>query len=257
VIVAGKRTPVAAYLGKLANTKATDLGTIALNATLDSTGLPSDQIRNEVDEVILGNVCSAGLGQNPARQASLHTKIPINVPCTTINKVCASGLKTVTLGAQSIALGISDVVVAGGFESMSNVPFYVTKHRTGHPFGNQVLIDGLAHDGLTCATNNITMGLCGEKTALDFKLDRATQDAFAVSSYERAIEAAKNGLFADQITPVFINEKEGSFTEDDGPKKFNKEKMGKLKPAFSSTGTLTAANSSGLNDGAATLRNIL
>jgi len=253
VIVAAKRTPIGTFLGKMGNIKATELGSIALNATLDSTGLAADQIRNEIDEVILGNVCPAGLGQNPARQASLGAKIPINVPCTTVNKVCASGMKTVTLGAQSIALGLSDVVVAGGFESMTNIPFYVTKHRTGQAFGNQQLLDGLAYDGLTCIYNNVAMGLCGEKTATDLKIDRATNDEFAIGSYERAIASIKNGSWRDQIAPVFISERDGTITEDEEPKKFNKEKMLKLKPVFSKTGTITAANASKINDGAATI----
>lgn len=253
VIVAAKRTPVGVFLGKMSNIKATDLGATSINATLDSTGLPAEQIRSIIDEVILGNVCQAGLGQNPARQASLGAKIPINVPCTTINKVCASGLKTVAYGAQSIALGLSDTVVAGGFESMSNVPFYVTKHRTGHSFGNQQLIDGLAFDGLTDVYNNVAMGLCGEKTSTDFNIDRATQDEFAIASYERTINSIKTGKFHDEITSVFVSEKDGSIVEDEEPKKFNKEKMLKLKPVFSKTGQITAANASKINDGAASI----
>jgi acetyl-CoA C-acetyltransferase len=253
VIVAAKRTPVGVFLGKMSNIKATELGSIAINAALDSTGLNPEQIRNEVNEVVLGNVCPAGLGQNPARQAALGAKIPINVPATTVNKVCASGMKTVTYGVQSIALGLSDVVVAGGFESMSNIPFYVTKHRTGQAFGNQQLLDGLAYDGLTDIYNNVAMGLCAEKTATDFKIDRATNDEFAIGSYERAINSIKNGTWRDQIAPVVISEKEGSITEDEEPKKFNKEKMLKLKPVFSKTGTITAANASKINDGGAAI----
>jgi len=253
VIVAAKRTPVGVFLGKMSNVKATELGATAINATLDSTGLPSEQIRSIIDEVVLGNVCPAGLGQNPARQASLGAKIPINVPCTTVNKVCASGMKTVTYGVQSIALGLSDTVLAGGFENMSQVPFYVTKHRTGHSFGNQQLIDGLAYDGLTCIYNNVAMGLCGEKTATDLGIDRATQDEFAIGSYERTINSIKNGLFKDEITPVVVSEKEGTVTEDEEPKKFNKEKMLKLKPVFSKTGSITAANASKIDDGAASI----
>lgn len=253
VIVAAKRTPVGVFLGKMSNIKATELGSTAINATLDSTGLPSEQIRSSVDEVILGNVCSAGIGQNPARQASLGAKIPINVSCTTVNKVCASGMKTVLYGAQSIALGLSDTVLAGGFESMSNVPFYVTKHRSGHSFGNQQLIDGLAFDGLTCIYNNVAMGLCGEKTATDLSIDRATQDEYAVGSYDRTINSIKTGKFSNEITPVVISEKDGSIIEDEEPKKYNKEKMLKLKPVFSKTGTITAANASKINDGAATI----
>lgn len=166
-------------------------------------------------------------------------------------------MKTVMYGAQSIALGHADTVIAGGFENMSQVPFYVTKHRTGKSFGNEQLLDGLAYDGLTCIYNNIAMGLCGEKTATDFKIDRATQDEFAIGSYERTIKSIKTGLFKDEITPVLISEKEGTITEDEEPKKFNKEKMGQLRAVFSKTGTITAANASKINDGACSLRKII
>jgi acetyl-CoA C-acetyltransferase len=253
VIVAGKRTPIGSLLGKLSGFKGSELGSAAINATLDSTGLKPEEIRSHIDEVILGNVCSAGMGQSPARQASLGAKIPISVPCTTVNKVCASGMKTITYGAQSIALGLSNTVVAGGFESMSNVPFYITKHRSGKAFGNDQLIDGLAYDGLTDVYNNIAMGLCAEKTASDLKIDRATQDEFCIGSYERTLQSTKNGNLKDQIAPILISEKEGTLSEDEEPKKFRKEKIPQLRPAFSKTGTITAANSSKINDGACSL----
>lgn len=163
-------------------------------------------------------------------------------------------MKTVTYGAQSIALGLSDVVVAGGFESMSQVPFYVTGHRSGHAFGNQQLIDGLAYDGLTDVYNNVAMGLCAEKTAADFKIDRALQDEFTVASYERALEAQKKGYFDVEIAETRISEKEGSLAADEEPFKFRPEKIPTLRPAFSKTGTITAANASKINDGAAALR---
>lgn len=162
-------------------------------------------------------------------------------------------MKTVAYGAQSIALGLSDTVIAGGFENMSQVPFYVTKHRSGKPFGNEQLLDGLAFDGLTCVYNNVAMGLCGEKTATDLKIDRATQDEFAIGSYERTINSIKNGSFKDEVTPVHISDRDGKLTEDEEPKKFNKEKMTQLKAVFSKTGTITAANASKINDGACSL----
>jgi acetyl-CoA C-acetyltransferase len=252
VIVSAKRTPIGTFLGKLSKVKGTDLGAAAINGCLDASGLSGDKIRGMIDEVILGNVVSAGLGQAPARQASIGAKIPVTVPCTTVNKVCASGMKTVMLGAQSIALGLNNTVVAGGFESMSNVPFYVTNHRSGFSFGNQQLIDGLAFDGLTDVYNNIAMGLCAEKTASDFKIDRATQDEFCFASYERALQSQKDKLYASEIVPFKINDKE-TLEVDEEPLKYKKDKIPGLRPAFSKTGTITAANASKLNDGGAAM----
>ncbi|KRX09839.1 Thiolase-like protein [Pseudocohnilembus persalinus] len=248
-IVAGKRTPIGTFLGKLSKIKATELGSIAIKGALNQANIPADQ----VDEVILGNVCAAGLGQSPARQASLGAGIPIGVPVTNINKVCASGMKTLSFGAQSIALGQNNVVVTGGFENMSQVPFYVNNHRKGHGFGNQTLVDGLATDGLTDVYNNIAMGLCAEKTSTDLGLDRQIQDDFAISSYERTLESIKTGRFKWEIEPVTISEKEGVLAEDEEPKRFQKDKMLKLRPAFSKTGVVTAANASKINDGACSI----
>jgi acetyl-CoA C-acetyltransferase len=239
----------------MAKLKGSELGSVAINGVLNSTGLPADQLRNTIDEVILGNVVSAGMGQAPARQASLGAKLPITVPCTTINKVCSSGMKTVMLAAQSIALGFNETVIAGGFESMSNGPFYVTNHRTGHSFGNQQLIDSVAYDALTDVYNNIAMGLCAEKTATDFKVDRAISDAFCIASYERTIKSQKEGIFNEEIVPVKISDKDGTIDTDEEPLRYKKDKIPTLKPAFSKTGTITAANASKLNDGAVAFRN--
>lgn len=162
-------------------------------------------------------------------------------------------MKSVIYGAQSIGLGVSDTVLTGGFESMSQVPFYLTKHRTGKSFGHDQLIDGVAYDGLTCASNGVVMGICGEKTAKDYKISRAEQDEFAIKSYERVFRGIKEGYFKDEIAPVFISEKEGTLSEDEEPKRFNKEKMLKLKPIFDQNGTITAANASKNNDGAAAI----
>jgi acetyl-CoA C-acetyltransferase len=234
--------------------KGSELGSAAINGLLNGTGLPGDQLRNSIDEVILGNVVSAGMGQAPARQASLGAKIPITVPCTTVNKVCSSGMKTVMLAAQSIALGLNNTVIAGGFESMSQAPFYVTNHRTGHSFGNQQLIDAVAYDALTDVYNNIAMGLCAEKTATDFKVDRATSDAFCIASYERTIKSQKDGVFNEEIVPVKISDKDGTVDTDEEPLRYKKDKIPGLKPAFSKTGTITAANASKINDGAVAIR---
>lgn len=244
-IVAVKRTPIGTFIGALSKFKASELGSIAIKAAMEQIKLDPTQI----DDVILGNVCQAGQGQNPARQASLNSGIPINVPCTTINKVCSSGMKSIVYGSQSIGLGQSNVVIAGGFESMSNIPYYVMNHRKGKNFGNEQLIDGLVYDGLTDAYKNIAMGLCAEKTAEDFKLSRQIQDDYAITSYERILKAIKEGKLKDEIVPVKIDDKT-TFSEDEEPKKFLKEKIPNLRPAFSKTGTITAANSSKINDGA-------
>lgn len=247
-IVAGKRTPIGTFMGNLSTVKATELGSIAARATLDQVGLEG----KEVDEIILGNVISAGLGQNPARQVSIGAKIPINVPNLLVNKVCASGLKTVQLGAMSIQFGQSNTVLVGGFENMSMAPFYVEKYRSGHQFGHTKLLDAVAHDGLTDAYDGCAMGVCAEKTAKDFNITRELQDAYAITSYERAIKAAETGKFANEITPVKVNKKP-DVVIDEEPTKFRRDKIPSLKPVFAKDGTVTAANASKLNDGACTL----
>jgi acetyl-CoA C-acetyltransferase len=244
-IVAGKRTPIGTFMGGLSKTSATELSSIATKAAIEQIKLSPDQI----DDIYLGCVIQAGLGQNPARQAALGAGIPINVPNTLINKVCASGMKTIMIGAQTIALGQNNTVLAGGFESMSNAPFLIKGARSGLGFGNQHLVDSLATDGLTDPYNNCAMGVCGERTADSMKISREVQDAYAIQSYERALASSKAGKFADEITPV-TPAKGNPVTEDEEPKKFNREKMPSLKPVFSKTGTITAANASKLNDGA-------
>lgn len=235
-------------MGSLSSIKATELGAIAARATLDSVNLEG----GEINEIILGNVISSGLGQNPARQVSIGAKIPINVPNLLINKVCASGIKSTMLGAMSIKYGQSDTVLVGGFESMSNAPFFVEKYRQGNQFGHTKLLDSVAHDGLTDAYDGCAMGVCAEKTARDFSITRELQDAFAITSYERAIKAAEQGKFDQEIVGVPIAKK-GEVKVDEEPTKFRRDKIPSLRPVFAKDGTVTAANASKLNDGACTL----
>lgn len=248
VIVAAKRTPIGCFMGKLSTVKAPNLASVAIRAALDSVNLNPEQ----VDEVIFGNVLSANIGQAPARQASLGAGIPIEVPCTLVNKVCASGLKSLTLASQSIALGISSTVVCGGMENMSLAPHYEETLRTGKKFGDTKLIDSITRDGLQDAYNGHPMGLCAEKTASDLNISRAVQDEFCIASYERAISAQSSGLIADYIVPVKVSEKV-TVTEDEEPGRFRKDKIPELRTAFAKNGTITAANSSKINDGACAL----
>jgi acetyl-CoA C-acetyltransferase len=251
VVIAGAaRTPIGSFLGTLAGVTAPGLGAVAIRAALLRSGFDPSQ----VDEVVMGNVLQAGVGQAPARQAARRAGLPDGVPAWTVNKVCGSGLKAVIGAAQSIALGDADVVVAGGMESMSNVPYYDTKQRTGARMGNVSLLDGLVYDGLTDAYDGIHMGICAEMTAERFGIGRAAQDAFAAESTRRAQEAQKQGLFAAEIAPVEIEGKKGEKTvvsEDEGPKVARPDKIPSLKPVFKKDGTVTAANASSINDGAA------
>jgi acetyl-CoA C-acetyltransferase len=250
VIVGAARTPIGSFLGSLAAVPAPRLGAVAIRAALQRAGVDPAQ----VDEVIMGNVLQAGEGQAPARQAARFAGVPDQVPTWTLNKVCGSGLKAVISAAQAIALGDADVVVAGGMESMSNVPYYDTKQRTGARMGNVSLVDGMVFDGLTDAYDGIHMGVCAEMTAEKFGITRAAQDAFAIESTRRAIEAQKKGLFAEEIAPVEIEGKKGEKTviaEDDGPKGARPDKIPSLKAVFKKDGTVTAANASSINDGAA------
>jgi acetyl-CoA C-acetyltransferase len=251
VVIAGAaRTPIGAFMGSLAAVPAPRLGAVAIRAALQRAGVDPSW----VDEVVMGNVLQAGEGQAPARQAALHAGLADTVPAWTLNKVCGSGLKAVISGAQAIAVGDADVVVAGGMESMSNVPYYDTKQRTGARMGNVTLVDGMVFDGLTDAYDGVHMGICAEATAERLGIGRAEQDAFAVESTRRAIEAQKQGLFAAEIAPVEIEGKKGEKTvvsEDDGPKGARPEKIPTLKPVFQKDGTVTAANASSINDGAA------
>lgn len=200
-IVAAKRTPIGSYLGKLSKFSAVELGGLAINAAITSIQLDPKKI----DEILLGNVLQAGQGQAPARQAALKGGVHKNVPCTTINKVCSSGMKSVMFGAQSIALGYNNIVLAGGFESMSNAPFYVTGYRKGVGFGDQKLLDSISHDGLTDVYNKIAMGTCAEKTVKDAGITRQQLDEFTIMSYTRVAEATKAGKLKEDVVPVTID----------------------------------------------------
>jgi len=254
-IVSACRTPIGSFNGSLATFSAPQLGIISTNAAFERCpNVPKDM----VNEFIYGNVCSANIGQSPARQVALGCHLPTSVTCTTINKVCASGLKTVSLGAQSIELGQSHIVVTGGMESMSNVPYYCPKTRFGARTGNVNMIDGLLRDGLTDAyENNYSMGAFADKCARDNFITRKKQDDYAVESYERAATAYQRNIFNFEIVSIEIHSKKGGaptiIEQDEGVWKFNEEKLRSLKPAFNNDGTVTAANSSQISDGAATL----
>jgi len=250
VIVGAARTPIGSFLGSLAAVPAPRLGAVAILAALQRAGVEPGQ----VGEVVMGNVLQAGEGQAPARQASIYAGLPETVPCWTLNKVCGSGLKAVISGAQAIALGDAEVVVAGGMESMSNVPYYDRAARTGARMGHVELLDGLIHDGLWDVYGQQHMGLCAEHCAATQGIDRAAQDAYAVESTRRAVEAWKAGAFKAEIAPVEIEGRKGEKTvvaEDDGPRVARPDKIPTLKPVFKKDGTVTAANASSINDGAA------
>lgn len=255
VIVSAVRTPVGSYLGALSSLSATDLGSIVIKEAVSRANIKPDLVQ----EVIMGNVLSANLGQAPARQACLKAGLSESTICTTINKVCASGLKSVGLAAQSIALGSSDIVVCGGMESMSNVPYYIPGSiaRGGMSLGNQTIIDGLLNDGLVDPKYTCHMGDCGEETAQKYQISRDQQDQYAIEAYKRAHEAYKLGAFKNEIVPVTVTTKKQSITvsEDEEYKKIDVEKIPTLRPAFKKTpdGTITAANASKLNDGASAL----
>ena len=251
-ICAAVRTPIGSFGGVLAGVPATQLGAIAIKGALKAANLPE----KAVQEVYFGNVVSANLGQAPARQAAIFAGLPKNVVCTTINKVCASGMKSIMLAAQSIQLGTADVVVAGGMENMSQIPFYLPSTRWGAKFGNFEAIDGLSKDGLLDVYNQFPMGVCADRTAKKFKISREAQDAFAMDSYKRAAAATSAGFFKNEIVPVEIPQKKGEpvlISEDEEYKKVNFDKLAGLRPAFTPDGTVTAANASTINDGAAAL----
>ncbi|MBK7160456.1 MAG: acetyl-CoA C-acetyltransferase [Ignavibacteria bacterium] len=251
VIVSAVRTPVGSYLGSLSSLKATELGAIVIKEAVKRAGIKPE----DVSEVIMGCVLPAGLGQAPARQAAIYAGLPDSVPCLTINKVCGSGLKSVMLAEQAIKCGDAEIVVAGGFESMSNVPYYLDKARSGYRMGNGTLIDGMVHDGLWDVYNNFHMGSAAEMCSKEMNITKEEQDSFAEESYKRALQAIENGYFKDEIIPVEIKDKKGSVivSEDEDVKKVNFEKGKTLKGAFQKDGTVTAFNSSNLNDGAAAL----
>jgi acetyl-CoA C-acetyltransferase len=251
-IVSAVRTPMGSFGGKLAGMTAVELGSIAIKGALNKSGVSSESVQ----EVFMGNVISANLGQAPARQAAIGAGLGYDVPCTTVNKVCASGMKAVMLGAQSIMLGINDVVVAGGMESMSNVPYYVPKARFGYKYGNAEMVDGLVKDGLFEVYYKFPMGNCAENTAKEMNITREEQDAYAIQSYKRAAEAWQQGMFKDEIVPVEMTGRKGETILIDEDEEFRNvmfDKIPSLKPVFDKGGTVTAANASTMNDGASAL----
>jgi len=252
VVVAGARTPVGSFQGSLASLPAPRLGAVAVRAALERAHVPADA----VGEVYLGCVLPAGIGQAPARQAAIAAGIPPAVGAVTINKVCGSGLKAVVFGANAIAVGEHDVVVAGGMESMSNAPYLLPKAREGYRLGHAQVIDSLIHDGLWDAYGNVHMGDCAELCAKEMGISRADQDAFAVESYKRALRAVADGKFRAEIVPVEIAQKKGApkiVADDEEPGRGDIEKLAALRPAFQKDGTVTAGNASSINDGAAAL----
>ncbi|MFY7919935.1 MAG: acetyl-CoA C-acyltransferase [Chryseotalea sp.] len=248
-IVSAVRTPIGSFLGTLSSFSAVQLGALAYKAAVEKAGIDPKQI----NEVFVGNVLSAGLGQAPATQIAAAAGFGFNTPCTIVNKVCASGMKAIMLGAQTILTGQNDIVLAGGTESMSNIPFYLLKARTGYKYGNSELIDGLQYDGLTDVYNHCAMGVCADNTAKEMNISRADQDQYAIDSYKRAASAWASGKFKDEVIGVEITDRKGNktlFTEDEEYKNVNFDKIPGLKPAFTKDGTVTAANASTLNDGA-------
>jgi acetyl-CoA C-acetyltransferase len=250
VIVGAARTPIGSFLGTLSSLTAPQLGAIAIKAALERAGVDP----GKVEEVWMGNVLQAGQGQAPGRQASIGAGIPDTVPTNTLNKMCGSGLKTVISAAQAIALGEAEVIVAGGFESMSNAPYLSLNMRNGARMGNVEMKDHMILDGLWDVYNQQHMGMCAEACAADFKISRAAQDEFALESTNRAIRAQKEGLFKAEIVPVPVPQKKGEpvmVADDEGPKNARPEKIATLKPVFKKDGTVTAANASSINDGGA------
>lgn len=249
-IVSIARTPIGSFGGSLANTPAVKLGAIAAKGAIGKIGIDPKTIQ----EVFFGNVISAGLGQAPATQVAVSAGLGYDIPCTLVNKVCASGMKAIMLGAQSIMLGQNDIVLAGGMENMSMIPYYLLKARYGFKYGNGEVTDGLTHDGLTDVYNHCAMGVCADHTAREMKISREDQDRYAIESYQRAAEAWKAGRFKDEIVPVELTGRKGEvtlFTEDEEYKNVNFDKIPSLKPVFTKDGTVTAANASTINDGAA------
>lgn len=249
-IVSAVRTPIGSFGGSFASLSAVQLGAAAVKGAMDRIQLDA----KAVQEVYMGNVISAGLGQAPATQVAVAAGLGYNIPCTQVNKVCASGMKAIMVGAQSIMLGHNDVVVAGGMESMSNVPFYLPKARFGYKFGNGELIDGLSFDGLNDVYNQCAMGVCSDNTAREMNISREAQDEYAINSYKRTAAAWAAGKFKDEVVPVEIKGRKGDITlmaEDEEYKNVFFDKIPSLRPAFGKEGTATAANASTLNDGAA------
>jgi len=251
-IISAVRTPIGSFGGSLASLSAVQLGSIAVKGALEKARVEAKQVQ----EVFIGNVVSAGLAQAPATQIAAGAGLGFEIPCTIVNKVCASGMKAVMFGAQSIMLGQNDIVVAGGTESMSNIPYYLLKARYGYKFGNAEIIDGLQFDGLTDPYNHCAMGVCADNTAKEMKISRQDQDTYAINSYKRSATAWNSGKFTDEVVPVEITDRKGNvtlFKEDEEYKNVTFEKIPGLKPAFTKDGTVTAANASTINDGASAL----
>lgn len=250
VIVSAKRTPIGSFGGSLSSFSAPELGAAAIYQVIKDTGIKVDQI----DEVVMGNVLSAGIGQAPARQALKKAGLPDKTPATTVNKVCASGMKAIMIAVDQIALGHNEIMVAGGMESMSNVPYYLNKQRFGSKLGHTEALDGIIHDGLWDVYNDYHMGNAGELCAKECNISREMQDDYAIESYKRAIEAHENGFFKSEIIPVKVRGRKGDATMvkmDEELEKVNFDKIPQLRPVFDKEGTITAANASSINDGAA------
>lgn len=251
-IISAVRTPIGSFGGVLSSVPAPKLGATAIKVAVSKAGIDN----NSVEEVLFGNVCQANVGQAPARQAVIFSGLSNKTNVTTINKVCASGMKSIIFGSQSIELGQNDIVIAGGMESMSQIPFYLAKARYGYGYGNGELIDGLAKDGLTDVYAGNAMGCFADATASKYEISREAQDAFAIQSYKRSAEAWATGMFADEVTSVEITDKKGNVSivsEDEEYKNVKFEKIPTLRPVFTKDGTVTAANASTINDGAAAL----
>lgn len=251
-IISAIRTPIGSFGGSLSSLTAVQLGSVAIKGALHKAQVDA----KEVDEVFMGNVVSAGLGQAPARQAAIGAGIGTNVPCTTVNKVCSSGMKSVMFGAQAIMLGQADTVVAGGMESMSNIPYYIPKARYGYKYGNGELQDGLVKDGLWEAYHEFPMGNCADNTAKEMNITREEQDEYAINSYKRVATATDAGWLKDEIVSVEVPQRKGDpliISEDEEYKNVKFEKIPALRPVFSKEGTVTAANASTINDGASAL----
>lgn len=250
-ILGGSRTPQGSFLGTLSTQSATKLGAVAIEGAIQKAGID----KKSVDEVFMGNVVQAGVGQAPARQATIFAGLEESTPATTINKVCGSGMQSVIFGARAIMTGDADLVVAGGMENMSLAPHLLANSRTGAKFGNTELKDSMAHDGLTDVYTNRPMGNCAEEAVSKFGITREEQDAYSIESFKRAQAAQKDGVFSSEITPVTLKSRKGEtvISEDEGPGKVRFDKIPSLRPAFDKEGTITAANASTINDGACAL----
>lgn len=251
-IVSAVRTPMGSFGGAFAKVHVADLGATAIKGALEKAGVPAEHVQ----EVLMGNVVSANVGQAPARQAAMKAGLSDTVPATTVNKVCASGMKSTMFGAQAIMTGMSDLVVTGGMENMSLAPFYLTKSRWGMKFGHGEVLDALMRDGLTDIYNDVAMGVCADNTAKEYNISREQQDEFAITSYKRSAAATESGAFKEEIVPVPVPQRKGDpvmVSEDEEFKRVKFEKVPGLRPAFTKEGTVTAANASTLNDGASAM----